>query len=345
MLGLGVVRFCRSHARSPLREDQETLRCLIRELQRTEQTRSGSRANGSSISGEGVRPIVTDQNDSIGWDRRAAVLAIAIAVVLAALLQLIVFEQYSSERLATLAVVVVLFAILIFVYAGGYGWIRTSWSERQARRFIRHHPEMITALEGLILQIESTIADRGDHFAPVALALLNEWSRVSNVAPPHGGAPTFTPNERAFFENAHRASGAWGTHLGDWHPLRTGARQILQTTARSNSLAYLTVSYLIRSYIASSLVYIRDFTLNMQQAGAAKLGQIPLAEWSTFARTVNDLLKTAREIDQFGPSKVGYGLDLKFEPVVENLALAAPVNSTGAAVKVVAGSPTSGSSP
>lgn len=258
-----------------------------------------------------------------GWDRRAAVLIIAAAVILTALLQLIVFEQYSDERLATLAIIVVLFAVTIWAYAGGYGWATNAWRNWRLRRHIRSHPEMVAALHGLIIQVEEVLGERSDRFGSAARAVILEWRRVSQTVPPPAQGPVFNDAERQQIEIADRAMRSWGTHAQDWAVARNMANYLLSDVAKRDGLAYLYAAWLIRSYISSSLTYLRDFTLAAQQSGMSKIGQIPLSGWATFARTVNDLLRSAREIDQFGPEKVGFGLDLKFDPVVENLAMAA----------------------
>ncbi|MCI4343470.1 MAG: hypothetical protein L3J92_05080 [Thermoplasmata archaeon] len=54
---------------------------------------------------------------------------------------------------------------------------------------------------------------------------------------------------------------------------------------------------------------------------AAKLNQIKLNDWASHAKNVNALISAAQQIDNLGPSKVGFSLDLKFEPVVEHIAV------------------------
>ncbi len=283
---------------------------------------------------------MTSGNLEPSADRRAAILIVTAALILAALLQLVVFEQYSEERLITLGVIVTLFLVLIWAYSEGYAKSSQAWQDWKLRRHVRSHPEMVAALEGLIVQVEDVLGQRIDRFGSAARSVLNEWWRIYSATLNTDRPSAFNEGERQRFEAAQRATGFWSTHAGDWITIRNTATHLLDTTARRDSRSYAFAAYLVRSYIGSSITYIQDFTLNAQQMGLAKVGQIPLNDWAVFARKVNDLVAAARAIDQFGPSKVGYGLDLKFESVVENLAIAAPVGSMGTAVKVTAGPPT-----
>jgi hypothetical protein len=273
-------------------------------------------------------------------DRRAAILIVIAALILAALLQLVVFEQYSEERLATLGVEVILVVVLVWAYSDGYAKAATLWADWKLRRHIRSHPEMVTALEGLLVQVEDTLGPQRDGFRNASLSVLNDWWRVWSATLNTDKPPAFSESDRQRYEAAQRATGFWQTHLGDWPAIRSTANHLLRTSARRDGLSYAYAAYLVRSYIASSIVYIQDFTLNAQQMNVAKIGQINLNDWATYAKKVNALISAAQQIDNLGPSKVGYGLDLKFEPVVENLAMAASINSMGAAVKVTVGPPT-----
>jgi hypothetical protein len=277
-----------------------------------------------------------------GADPRTSIVVIAVAIVLAALLQLVVFEQLAEGRLLTLGVEVVFFVALIWAYSGGYARAAASYENWALRRHIRRHPEMVTRLEGLIADVDDVFGQGNDRFTWASQTVLNEWNRVDGSNRPAGTPSVFTDGERTQKEMAHRAALFWGTHSGDWPTIRDSARHLLATSARTDGEAYAWAASLIRSYIASSLLYIRDFTLNAQQAGMSKLAQLPLADWSKFAVRVNEVVRAARQIDRIGPESTGYDLQLRFEPVVENLAMAAPPNTLGTTVKVVVGPPTSG---
>jgi len=278
-------------------------------------------------------------------DRRASLILITAALLLAALLQLVVFEQYAEERLITLGIEVVFFLALVWAYSGGYSRAVDSYADWLLRRHIRRHPEMVTALEGLIAQVEDTIGAQRDGFRHASQSVLNDWWRVWSATLNTGKPPAFSESERQMYDAAHRAAGFWQTHHGDWVTIRNTATHLLRTTARRDGLSYAFAAYLVRSYIASSIVYIQDFTLNALQMNLAKISQISLNDWAIFAKKINALIAAAQQIDNLGPSKVGYGLDLKFEPVVENLAIGAPQNTLGVAVKVVAGPPTDSGKP
>ena len=64
------------------------------------------------------RPSARDLDLSVNC--REGLVIIAAAVVLAALLQLIVFEAYSLERLATLGAILLGFGFVCFVFLGGW---------------------------------------------------------------------------------------------------------------------------------------------------------------------------------------------------------------------------------
>jgi len=279
---------------------------------------------------------------SAAGDRTAAILTLTAALILAALLQLVVFEQYGEQRLATLGVEVALFLVLIWAYTGGYAKATASYADWSLRRHIRRHPEMVTALEGLIAQVEDTLGPRRDGFRNASQSVLNDWWRVWSATLNTDKPPAFSEGDRQRYDAAQRATGFWQTHLGDWPAVRSTANHLLGTTARLDGLSYATAAYLIRSYIASSIVYIQDFTLNAQQMNVGKIGQINLNSWAIYAKKVNALISAAQQIDNLGPSKVGFGLDLKFEPVVENLAVVmVPTNTVSAVASATAGPPAS----
>lgn len=274
---------------------------------------------------------MAEGDQQAGWDRRAAFVLVAAAVLLTALLQIIVFEQFATERLVTLAIIVVLFVVMTWVYAGGYGRATAAWSDWRLRRHVRSHPEMISALLGLMDQVEDVFGQRADRFGNAARSVLNEWWRIHSATLNTSTPSAFSEGDKQRYEAAQRATGFWSTHISDWTAARNTATHLLQTTARKDGLSFAFAAYLVRSYVASSIVYIQDFTNNAQQMGAARLAQIPLNDWATYSRRVNNLIDAARSIDRLGPSNTGYDLDLRFEPVVENLAMiAAPGSSVTA---------------
>lgn len=254
-------------------------------------------------------------------DRRASIILISTAIALAALLQLVVFEQFAEARLITLVVEIGLFLVLIWSYSGGYGRAMSDYADWSLRRHVRQHPEMIVALEGLVGLIDDTLGPQRDGFRVAAQSVLGDWWRIWSATLNSDAVPAFSKSDLQRYEAAQRAANFWQTHLGDWPVVRSTVNHLLQTSAKKDGLSYAFAAYLLRSYVSSSILYIQDFTLNAQQMGVAKIGPINLNDWAVFAKKVNALISTARQIDSVGPSKIGYGLDLKFEPIVENLAL------------------------
>ncbi|HKN06439.1 MAG TPA: hypothetical protein VJ021_02385 [Thermoplasmata archaeon] len=256
-----------------------------------------------------------------GFDPRTSIVVIAVAIVLAALLQLVVFDQFAEERLAILAVEIVLFVALLWSYSGGYQRAAVRYDDWKLRRHIRKHPEMVSALEGLINQIEDTFGPQRDGFRNATMSVLNDWWRVYSETLNTDKPSAFSKGDFDSYQAAYRATGFWQTHLQDWPAVRSTANHLLQTTARVDGLSYGFAAYLLRSYVASSIVYIQDFTLNAQQMNVGKIAQIKLNDWATYAKKVNELVSAARAIDILGPTNIGYDLGLKFEPVVEQLAI------------------------
>lgn len=261
-----------------------------------------------------------------GFDPRASIVVIAVAIVLAALLQLVVFDQVAEERLAILAVEIVLFVALIWAYSGGYATAANRYADWKLRRHIRKHPEMVSALEGLINQIEDTLGPQRDGFRNATDSVLNDWWRIYSETLNTDKPSTFSEGDFDRYQAARRATGFWQTHLQDWPAVRNTANHLLQTTAKVDGLSYGFAAYLVRSYVSSSIVYIQDFTLNAEQMNVGRIAQIRLNDWTTYAKKVNELVSAARAIDSRGPTNTGYDLGLKFEPVVEQLAVE-PVKS------------------
>lgn len=252
---------------------------------------------------------------------REATVIIAAAIVLAALLELVVLEQYSEERLATLAVIVGLFVVLLWVGVGGYARAATWWEVRTLRLHVSKHPEIVAQLRALVLGVDEVLGDRRQTFHLRAVSVLADWDRVSSEGARIADAPPrFSVGEQSQRNQAGYLVGAFASHTQMWPMVRNTATRLIDDGARDDGYDFSTAAELLGTYIATARSYIGNFTLSMRQAGAGKLSVNTLAEWATWATKVNALLDEAERIARISPEKTGFGVSLTFERIEENLA-------------------------
>lgn len=249
---------------------------------------------------------------------RDAAILISVAVVLSALLQLLVFEQYGTERLATLAAILVGYGILVWTFLGGYANLDARYHDWRTRRHIQLHPEMVVSLRTLVARTDEVLGERRQSFSMAAQSVVNEWDRVATYKAPGGNDP-FSVGERAQRNQASYLLAAVGRHASSWPITRNTILRMLDTRANRDGLDFSFSAELLGNYISTIRSIIAGFTLAMEQAGASKLSPATLAEWSRWAMKVNALLDEAEKVAREAPEKTGYAVTLTFERIDENL--------------------------
>ncbi|HZY70869.1 MAG TPA: hypothetical protein VFF67_07845 [Thermoplasmata archaeon] len=237
-----------------------------------------------------------------------AFVVLAAAVVLAALLQLVVFLPPGSVSWHwTIGVIAVGFGLVAFIFLGGWDWAAGRLEEWSIRRHIRKHPDLVNDLISLLDQ-HGQVFGSGNWFLNSGNSVMQNWLAASLQNP----CP-FTPQQKESGNQAHAQLMAWSNASVYWSYLKSVLEWRIKHRAFVDSYEFYWAAKMVGVEISRGLLSASNFVNAIRNAGVDRLPNYNSDRWDDFRNRADEVVRLAHEINRRGELELGLKLDLNFQ--------------------------------
>ncbi|HEV2519359.1 MAG TPA: hypothetical protein VGX00_01895 [Thermoplasmata archaeon] len=265
--------------------------------------------------------------DVRAWAPRDAFVVVSVAVVLAALLQIVVYRPVDPLNWWILASILVGYAFLAFVFSDGLILLSAAYRNWSFRRHIRKHPSIVDALVSLLVDYDRLFSARGT-FGYAGSRLVEACRRLNSG---QGGSPpgSLTSLEKSELEKADAMQVAWASFVAHPEQVKNLVDWWIKHHARRDTNDFYYVARMVGVEVATGLRVASNFARTMNRAGIDRLnvrgGETEV--WGEFSKRVNALVDNANSLGLRAPLEVGVEIYFTFEHLPDPLLPAPPVNA------------------